>query len=141
MSDAKSFVDELRKKANAENFYDLIVENLKKEAKHLNEKLEKVRNNQDMNNYLATLKSIKETLRLIEEYDWTLKYSEYKTGNEPQIAVWEQNHEGQIRNYKIWTIKEDDGHQPEICKPEFAEQIIDIMVDLIDKRIKNVTDN
>lgn len=123
-------------------FYGNIVENLKKEAKHLNGKLLYCRNKDDMNGYIATLKSLKETLELIKKYDWQLMYSEYGventeamnnindaldiakySGEDPivinyifkkkeelknnpiitEIAVWEQNHEGQIRNRKKWT--------------------------------------
>jgi len=126
------------------NFYDGIVSNLKQEAKHLNDRLTKFRNNNEMNGYIATLKSLRETLDLIKKYDWQLMYSEYgventkeimriddsiddvidialannKTRNEirdeidylirkkdnyiTEIAVWEQNHDGQIRNHKVW---------------------------------------
>lgn len=106
-------------------FYGNIVENLKLEAKHLNDKLLYCRNKDDMNGYIATLRSLKDTLDLIKKYDWQLMYSEYgverikpdetllddlikKHKNEEsrfltEIAVWEQNHEGQIRNHKIWT--------------------------------------
>ena len=123
-------------------FYSEIVENLKKEAEHLNKRLEKARDNQNMNDYIATLKSLRETLNLVQQYDWQLKYSEYgvdksaelrevenkislalenkdyqmldeflvekerlsKNNGQPftEIAVWEQNHEGQIRNHRVW---------------------------------------
>jgi len=137
---------ELIYKSN-DNFYDGIVNNLKQEAKHLNDRLTKLRNshgNDVMNGYIATLKSLRETLDLIKKYDWNLMYSEYgvenekeimrindsiddvinialannKTRNEirdeidylikkkdnyiTEIAVWEQNHDGQIRNHKVW---------------------------------------
>lgn len=91
------------------NFYDEIVKNLKEEAKKLNEKLSKLRDNHDMNGYISTLKSLRETLDLIHKYDWQLYYSEYgvesdnvDSGYAIEIAVWEQNHEGQIRNHKTW---------------------------------------
>jgi len=104
------------------NFYDKIVNNLKKEAEKLNNKLSLIRENlenpnkyADMNIYIATLKSLKETLDLISKYDWKLMHSEYETDNGrsfnsnpqvKQIAVWEQNHDNQIRNHKIWNVVE-----------------------------------
>jgi len=94
-------------------FYDDIIEKLKEEAQCLNDKLKGVRecksHQNQMNDYIATLKSLRETLDLIHKYDWQLMYSEYgvesnkiNEGNITEIAVWEQNHEGQIRNYKKW---------------------------------------
>jgi len=147
---------------NDSNFYDGIVKNLKQEAKHLNERLTRFRVNNEMNGYISTLKSLRETLDLIKKYDWQLMYSEYgikdekeimriddsiddiidislannKTRNEikdeidylirqkgnsfiTEIAVWEQNNEGNIRNHKVWrtnipykkgvSIKDKDG--------------------------------
>ena len=91
------------------SFYDSIVKNLKQEAEKLNRKLTVIReNNQDMNMYISTLKSLRETLELISRYDWKLNYSEYKTeefGKEiKQVSIWEQNFEGNIRNHKVWEI-------------------------------------
>lgn len=94
------------------NFYDDIVKNLKTEAKKLNTRLTKIRENEDkhgyadMNAYIATLKSLRETLNLISQFDWKLMYSEYSSGEEKQVAVWEQNHDTQIRNHKIWIVTE-----------------------------------
>ena len=115
------------------NFYDGIVKNLKKEAVKLNDKLAKIRESlssinssqsyqsrsNDMNLYISTLKSLRETLDLISKYDWKLMYSEYeilvsnkdsdrgKLGNEvKQVSVWEQNHDNQIKNHKIWNVVE-----------------------------------
>ena len=99
---------------NDNNFYDGIVSNLKQEAKHLNDRLIRLRNNNEMNGYISILKSLRETLDLIKKYDWQLMYSEYGVKYEnslnknkddkfyTEIAVWEQNHEGNIRNHKVW---------------------------------------
>jgi len=127
---------------NDNNFYDDIIKNLKKEANHLNDRLTRFRNNNEMNNYIVTLKSLRETLDLIKKYDWQLIYSEYGIENDKikniddsinimlangitinnegkdihdlkndknnlpklvtEIAVWECNHEGNIRNHKVW---------------------------------------
>lgn len=100
----------LLKKQFAEetNFYDSIVKNLKNEAIKLNERLTKLRDNQNVNNdYIATLKSLRETLDLISRYDWELKFSEYQVKDDNdnfinQVSIWEQNHDNQIRNHKYW---------------------------------------
>lgn len=102
--------EHLHQRNDSEYFYERIVESLRDEAKELNEKLNTIRKRDDMNLYIATLKSLRETLDLISKYDWRLMYSEYHTTNtceEKQVSVWEQNHDGQIRNHKIWTIKQD----------------------------------
>jgi hypothetical protein len=97
-----------------DNFYDSIVLNLKKEADKLNKKLNDIReNNKDMNLYISTLKSLKETLDLINKYDWKLMYSTYglkeqdSENRNRMISVWEQNHDCQIRNHKMWKIVDD----------------------------------
>lgn len=95
-----------------ENFYDGIVKNLKEEAKQLNENLTKIRTGKlksrddNMNYYISTLKSLRETLDLISKYDWKLHYSEYENNGEKQVAVWEQDHSNNIRNHKFWTVED-----------------------------------
>lgn len=97
-----------------DNFYDSIVTNLKGEAEKLNRKLIDLReNNKDMNLYISTLKSLRETLDLIHKYDWQLMYSTYGLKEQDSekrnrmISIWEQNHDYQIRNYKMWKIVEE----------------------------------
>ena len=132
---------ELIYKSN-DNFYDGIVNNLKQEAKHLNDKISIFRSKHDIQNCIVALKALRETLDLIKKYDWNLMYSEYSIENDKikniedsinimlangittnnegkdihdlkndknnlprlvtEIAVWEQNHEGNIRNHKVW---------------------------------------
>jgi hypothetical protein len=92
-----------------DSFYDSIVDNLKKEADKLSGRLNKLSESQNISNdYIATIKSLKETLDLINKYDWRLMYSEYgviENGEEiPQVSIWEQNHDNQIRNYKFWNV-------------------------------------
>jgi glycerol kinase len=93
-------------------FYDEIVKNLKEEAKKLNKKLTTISNNNgDYNTYIAILKSLRETLNLINEYDWQLHYSEYETIGEnnsrtKQVAVWKQNSDNQIKNHIVWNIEQ-----------------------------------
>lgn len=93
---------------NENNFYEEIVKNLKTEANKLSEKITKLNDKHDMNLYIACIKSLKETLDLISKYDWRLMYSEYGYQKEKQIAIWEQNHDHQIRNHKIWNVVWDN---------------------------------
>lgn len=96
------------------NYYDGIVKSLKDEAKKLNENLKKYRENKDMNLYISTLKSLRETLNLIKEYDWMPMTSKYRTSNldgsneHYEFATWEQNSENQVRNHKRYELKSPD---------------------------------
>lgn len=115
----------IKEEEQEKGFYDEIVSNLKKEATKLNSKLGKntIINMENYNAYIATIKALRETLDLINKYDWQLMYSEYRTnervtktnGNDTvttfvkQVAVWEQNQQGTIRNHKIWNIEELSG--------------------------------
>lgn len=51
---------------------------------------------------IDTLRLLKDTLSLIKEYDWHLEYSEDGQGFHKKVSVWEQNHDGEIRNQKTW---------------------------------------
>ena len=97
------------------NVYQEIVGCLKKEAKKLSGRLVLYNNQGEMNQYISTIKSLKETLDLINKYNWKLTYSEYDISEESgrptkpltkQVSVWEQNHENQIRNHKVWNVVE-----------------------------------
>lgn len=115
--------DWFKKEQKETNFYDNIVKNLKQEAEKLNNKLTTIREStnsanssqstsNNMNLYIATLKSLRETLDLISKYDWRLMYSKYgtvdKNNNDiKQVSVWEQNHDHQIRNHKVWNVVEN----------------------------------
>lgn len=95
------------------NIFDETVETLIKDAKALTERYNRyvsVEADPDNCAYrnkmtIDTLRLLKDTLSLIKEYDWYLEYSEYETDNHKEIAVWEQNHSGEIRNHKKWTVK------------------------------------
>jgi len=74
----------------------------------------------DPNKTLNEIKTLREILNLIDTYDWKPMHSEYTTNENidsgcanvikyrsiKQVAVWEQNGEGQIRNHKVWNVKE-----------------------------------
>jgi len=93
-------------------FYNDIVENLKKEANFLNGKLSNFRDNHDMQGYISTIKALRETLELIHKYDWQLMYSEYEVFNDDgtkqkQISVWYGNHDKQIKDHKYWNVLDE----------------------------------
>jgi len=103
-----------------ENYIDGIVKTLKDEAKELNKNLVKYRQNRDMNLYISTLKSLRETMNLIHEYDWQEEHSEYRTGddNHIEVSTWEQNSSGEIKNHKRYIVdkKFDDKDMNQIEK-------------------------
>lgn len=95
------------------NIFDETVDTLIKDAKALTERYNKyVSTEADPDNCvfrnkmtIDTLRLLKDTLSLIKEYDWHLEYSEYETDYHKEVAVWEQNHFGEIRNKKEWFIR------------------------------------
>jgi len=109
------FENEPESESEETNFYYAIVKNLKQEARKLSIILQVASSQSNMQLYISSIKSLKETLDLISKYDWKLMYSEYETSEEAgrptkplvkQIAVWEQNHDNQIKNHKIWNVVE-----------------------------------
>lgn len=89
---------------NEKLFIEQRVNNLKEEAKLLDNIIAKTREKCDYGTYKNIINAYSEILRLIEKYDWELKYSEYKTDEKRQVAIWEQNGDGIIRNHKKWDI-------------------------------------
>ena len=92
---------------NQEFSFESIVQKLKDDAVNLVDFLQKASKcnfSSNLNAYPAAIKSLRETLSLIHEYDWNLQYSEYETQGHKEIAVWEQNGQGQIRNHKHYAI-------------------------------------
>ena len=87
------------------NIFDKTVDTLIKDAKILTKKYHDFLNGGKTREAIDTLRLLKDTLSLIKEYDWHLEYSEYETDGHNEVAVWEQNHSGEIRNYKRWFIK------------------------------------
>lgn len=102
------------------NYVDNIVKELKNEAQELNKNLLKYRQNKDMNLYISTLKSLRETMNLIRDYDWREEHSEYHTGddNHIEVSTWQQNSDGTIRNHKRYIVdkKFDDVNMNRIEK-------------------------
>jgi len=97
-------------KQDNKNFYDEIVKGLKLEAQTLSLKLLNGNgiggnNTQCASIRIMILKALRETLSLIKQYDWQLQYSEYTTDGIKQVATWEQNNEGEIKDHKIYNIR------------------------------------
>lgn len=86
------------------NIFDETVEALIKDAKALTKKYHDFLNCGKIREAIDTLRLLKDTLSLIKEYDWHLECSEYETDCHKEVAVWEQNHSGEIRNHKKWTV-------------------------------------
>lgn len=86
------------------NVFEEIVKTLTEDAMSLQKKFHKLQENNDIRASIDCLRLLKDTLSLIEEYDWELKYSEYQSDGQKEVSVWEQNHSGEIRNHKSWTI-------------------------------------
>lgn len=86
------------------NIFDETVETLINDGKILTKKYHDFLNGGKTREAIDTLRLLKDTLSLIKEYDWHLEYSEYETDGHDEVAVWEQNHSGEIRNCKKWTV-------------------------------------
>ena len=90
------------------NIFEQTVKTLTKDAVLLQEKFHKLQEADNIKCSIDTLRLLKDTLNLIKEYDWQVKYSEYRTEGHKEVAVWEQNHSGEIRNHKKWIVYEKD---------------------------------
>lgn len=86
------------------NVFEETVKTLTDDAMSLQQKFHKLQESGDIRASIDCLRLLKDTLSLIKEYDWHLEYSEYEIDGHKEIAVWEQNHSGEIRNYKKWEI-------------------------------------
>lgn len=88
------------------NVFEETVETLTNDVLSLQQKFHRAQEKGDIQACINCLRLLKDTLSLIKEYDWELKYSEYKTDEHKEVAVWEQNHSGEIRNHKKWVVNE-----------------------------------
>lgn len=86
------------------NVFEETVKTLIEDAKKLQAKLSKCQENNNFTEALSCMRLLKDTLALIKEYDWELKYSEYTTDGHKRVSVWEQNHCGEIRNVKKYNV-------------------------------------
>lgn len=86
------------------NVFDETVYTLINDAKSLQRKFTKLQDENNFHGAIECMRLLKDTLSLIKEYDWELKYSEYETDGHKEISVWEQNNCGEIRNHKKWIV-------------------------------------
>lgn len=86
------------------NVFEETVKTLTDDAMSLQQKFHKLQDSNDIRASIDCLRLLKDTLSLIRDYDWELKYSEYETDGHKEVSVWEQNHCGDIRNHKIWSV-------------------------------------
>lgn len=89
------------------NVFEETVETLTQDAMSLQRRFHSLQEKNDFRGALDAMRLLKDTLSLIKEYDWHLEYSEYQTDGHKEIAVWEQNHCGEIRNHKKWIVNDD----------------------------------
>lgn len=82
------------------NVFEETVATLIEDAKKLQAKFSKCQESNNFTEALSCMRLLKDTLSLIKEYDWELKYSELETTTGKQLKIWEQNHCGEIRNLK-----------------------------------------
>ena len=97
------------------NIFEETVKTLTEDAQLLQRKLTTLQEKNEFRGALEVMRLLKDTLSLIKEYDWKLMYSEYKTDGHKEIAVWEQNHSGEIKNQKRWAVSDK-------CSKEFKYQ-------------------
>ena len=90
------------------NVFEEVVKTLKEDSFSLQKKFHTLQEKNDIKGSIDCLRLLKDTLSLIRDYDWELKYSEYETDGHKEVAIWEQNHCGDIRNYKRWIVKSDN---------------------------------
>ena len=90
------------------NVFEEVIKTLKEDSLSLQKKFHTLQEQNDIKGSIDCLRLLKDTLSLIRDYDWELKYSEYETDGHKEVAVWEQNHCGDIRNHKRWIVESED---------------------------------
>lgn len=109
-----------------------LVDILNNEINCLIKKIEKAREGDNIGTYKNLIIALKDVVKLRNEElsnDYKLIYSEYRTevsgdnqGNvnyQKQVAVWEQNGDGLIRNHKVWNVQDDNIN----CNKSLSEKI------------------
>lgn len=111
----RDFLDTKLKNALKESTTERkIVSKLKSDIDVLLTKLSDSLTNGEFGTYKNLVSAIKGNLEIIKELskdDYELMYSQYSTTIDgmkiPQVAVWEQNSDGDIRNHKTWNVAID----------------------------------
>ena len=88
-----------------------VVKALDEDIDLLISKLHASLSNNDFSGYKMLVNNLTNTVGLKQSLDWKLLYSEYSTqvsGDtlQKQVAVWEQNGDGNIKNHKVWNVEE-----------------------------------
>lgn len=81
-----------------------LVKFLEKDIHKIQGKMGKALELGDVGTYRNLMKTLAEATDLIRKNEWKLKYSEYETDGHKEVAVWEQNYDGEIRNHKKWAV-------------------------------------
>lgn len=107
--------------------FSKIVEDLKEDANRIAKVLSQAsefHSSIDFNRYPAAIKSLKETLTLIRDYDWHELHSVYTTGadNHREIALWEQNGQGEIRDKKRFIVLDEENYQNYQGRQDFEDE-------------------
>lgn len=113
-SDGTKFKEEL-------TFTEVTVTILKDEIRLLDVAMKKSIEHGDYTTYKNLINGYRETIKLIQELDWRKLHSEYATKDSEgnwvgQVSIWEQNGDGNIRNHKVYILKD---------VPEKSKEIID----------------
>ena len=87
------------------NVFEETVKTLTNDTIALQKRFSWLQEKGDYRGAIDCMRLLKDTLSLIKEYDWKLEYSEYETDEHKEVAVWEQNHCGEIKNHKKWIIE------------------------------------
>lgn len=85
-----------------------VVLGLKKDLNILQDKMTKALESDNVGTYINLQKALVNSLNAIKELsnEYELMYSAYTTGEnkQKQVAIWEQNSDGDIRNHKVWNV-------------------------------------
>lgn len=92
------------------DFNKKLVEKLQKDAEIIMEKkMPRALENDNEGTYRNLVRVLEDISRLIERYEWKLQWSKYRDKNDRQfISIWEQNTNGEVKNNKVFQIKETD---------------------------------
>lgn len=86
------------------NIFNETIETLIKDAQALQNRYDKSVQLGNTKESLDSLRLLKDTLSLIKEYDWNLKYSAEEKDYYTEVMIWEENHCGEKRNEIKWDI-------------------------------------
>lgn len=117
-----------KKQEDTTTFLQETVTNLKEEVKLLNINIAKNRN--VPGTYKNLINALREVLMLIDRYDFKIMYREYwdVDKNKKQVAIWEQNGEGIVRNHKVWNVEGGNAPNLRANNPEeFGRKMKDII--------------